>query len=248
MHAAFFDLDNTLIRGSSLFIVVKHLVAEGHLSRRVLAQAASTHALYRLTARETGADRAGTRGLELARGWSAEWFEDWARTALHKALPTASYGGSLALLKSHQDAGHRTYIATAAPIEIALTVAEMLGCDGAVGTVADRRDGAYTGMLVTPFLRGQAKADAVAALAAANGIDLAHASAYSDSHNDLPMLRLVSDPHAVNPDGRLRRVARTEDWPVHDVSIRRAVFKATAVAVAATAAAVGVAQYAKRPQ
>lgn len=242
MSAAFFDLDNTLVRGSALFIVIRHLAEQGTVRRKHLAQAAVTHALYRATARENGVAAAGSRSLDLAAGVLVSAFEEWATAALDSAFPQSLYPGSVQLLRAHQEAGHRTYIASAAPLEVALIAARLLGCDGAVGTIASRRDGMFTGTLDTPVLRGAVKATAVAGLADREGIDLGSASAYSDSHNDLPMLRLVGDPHAVNPDGRLRRVARDEAWPVHDVSMRKTAVRASFATVAILGAcAVGVA-------
>jgi len=242
MTAAFFDLDNTLVRGSALFIVIRHLAEQGTIRRRHLAQAAVTHALYRMTARENGVAAAGSRSLDLAAGVLVTSFEEWATAALTTAFPQSLYPGSVQLLRAHQEAGDRTYIASAAPLEVALIAARLLGCDGAVGTIASRHDGMFTGTLDTPVLRGDVKAAAVASLAAREKIDLASASGYSDSHNDLPMLRIVGYPHAVNPDGRLRRVAREEAWPIHDVSIRKTAIRvACATAAIIGACAVGVA-------
>ena len=101
-------------------------------------------------------------------------------------------------------------------------VAAGLRMAGALGTRAKVDDeGRYTGELVGDILHGPAKAEAVAALAAQRGIDLSGSSAYSDSINDLPLLELVGDPRAVNPDRKLRAVARTRGWPVHELRARR---------------------------
>jgi phosphoserine phosphatase len=118
-------------------------------------------------------------------------------------------------------------------------ISQRLGLTGALGTVAESVEGVYTGRLVGGLLHGEAKAAAVASLAQREGLDLARCSAYSDSANDLPMLRLVGHPHAVNPDARLRAEARRHDWPVYDFRSGR---KATLVALptaAATGAVVG---------
>lgn len=239
MQAAFFDLDNTLVRGASLFHVARDLMSDGRIDRRTLARAAAHHALYRVTAREHGVDSAKDRGLELIEGMQVTELEQWCMAAVARVLPTAVYPGSLSLLRAHQSAGHRTYVATAAPIQVASAVAALLGCTGAVGTEAAHVDGVFTGGLQTPVLRREHKAHAVALLAAREDIDLARSSAYSDSHNDLPMLALVGDPHAVNPDGRLRRQARRSDWPVHDVSRRHQLMMLTGSAAAVTGAVVG---------
>ena len=85
------------------------------------------------------------------------------------------------------------WLVTAAPVEIAEIIARRLGLTGALGTVAEHVDGVYTGRLVGDMLHGPAKAEAVAALAEREGLDLARCSAYSDSANDLPMLSMVGD-------------------------------------------------------
>ena len=115
-----------------------------------------------------------------------------------------------------------------------------------MGTVAEHVDGVYTGRLVGDLLHGPAKAEAIKALAAREGLDLARCSAYSDSSNDLPMLSLVGDPCAINPDARLRAHARAHGWRIHDYRTGRKAarvgFLGAAVAGAVTGAvAAGVA-------
>lgn len=108
-----------------------------------------------------------------------------------------------------------------------------LGLTGALGTVAESVDGVYTGRLVGEPLHGPAKAEAVRALAAAEGLDLARCAAYSDSHNDIPMLSLVGHPYAINPDTKLRKHARALDWRLRDYRTGR---KAAKVGIPAAAA------------
>jgi phosphoserine phosphatase len=128
---------------------------------------------------------------------------------------------------------------TAAPVEIAHIIAHRLGLTGALGTVAEHVDGVYTGRLVGDLLHGQAKADAVVALAEREGLDLARCSAYSDSFNDLPLLTLVGDPCAVNPDARLRDYARRNGWRVRDYRTGRKAAKVGVLAAAGAGAAAG---------
>jgi phosphoserine phosphatase len=113
-------------------------------------------------------------------------------------------------------------------------IAHRLGLTGALGTVAESVDGVYTGKLVGNLLHGPAKAEAIRALAAREGLDVSRCSAYSDSANDLPMLSMVGHPHAVNPDAALREHARERDWPVHDFRTGR---KVTMIALPAAAGA-----------
>jgi phosphoserine phosphatase len=124
------------------------------------------------------------------------------------------------------------WLVTATPVEVASVIADRLGLTGALGTVAESHDGVYTGRLVGEILHGEAKAEAVRALARREGLDLDRCAAYSDSANDVPMLSLVGQPTAVNPDARLRAYARKHGWAVRDYRTGR---KAARVGVPAAA-------------
>lgn len=111
-------------------------------------------------------------------------------------------------------------------------IAGRLGLTGALGTVAESVGGVYTGRLVGEPLHGPAKAEAVRALATAEILDLTRCAAYSDSHNDIPMLSLVGHPYAINPDAKLRKHARARDWRLRDYRTGR---KAAKVGIPAAA-------------
>lgn len=131
------------------------------------------------------------------------------------------------------------WLVTAAPVEAAKVIARRLGLTGALGTVAATDDGVYTGELVGEMLHGPAKAEAVKAIAAREGLDLSRCAAYSDSFNDLPMLSLVGHPCAINPDARLRAHARTKGWPVRDYRTGRKAARAGVATAALSGAATG---------
>jgi HAD superfamily hydrolase (TIGR01490 family) len=126
------------------------------------------------------------------------------------------WSGTAALAQQHMDAGRRVWLVTATPLELATIIASRLHLTGALGTVAETRDGVYTGHLVGDVLHGAAKAAAVRALAEREGLDLSLCAAYSDSNNDLPLLSLVGRAVAVNPDSALLAEARTRGWEVRD--------------------------------
>jgi HAD superfamily hydrolase (TIGR01490 family) len=115
---------------------------------------------------------------------------------------------------AHQDAGRLAFIVTAASQELAEVLAHVLVLDGGVGMRSEVRDGVYTGRPDGPFTYREGKAEAIRELAEREGIDLAASYAYSDSESDLPMLRAVGHPVAVNPDSALERVARAEGWRI----------------------------------
>jgi HAD superfamily hydrolase (TIGR01490 family) len=129
--------------------------------------------------------------------------------------------GTRALTQMHLHAGQRVWLVTASPVDLARTIAARLGLTGALGTVAEIRDGRYTGRLSGNLLHGAAKAEAVTALAAVEGLDLERCSAYSDSANDIPMLELVGHPCAVNPDAALRSHAKANGWRIRDYRTHR---------------------------
>src|SRR5699024_4369145 len=161
--------------------------------------------------------------------------EIFAETMAHRIWP-----GTRALAQMHLDRRQRVWLVTAAPVEIARVIASRLGLTGALGTVAEQVDGVYTGRLVGELLHGPAKAAAVRALAEREGLDLSRCAAYSDSANDLPMLSLVGEPCAVNPDARLREHARKSGWRIRDYRIGRKAVKAGLAATAGVGALVGV--------
>jgi phosphoserine phosphatase len=106
------------------------------------------------------------------------------------------------------------YICTAASSEVAELLATILNFDGGIGTVPEVVDGLYTGATLGPFAYREGKAEAMRSLAAREGIDLGASYGYSDSESDLPMLRAVGHPVAVNPDRELARIAAAEGWEI----------------------------------
>ena len=124
------------------------------------------------------------------------------------------YREVLAEAYAHQDAGRPVFIVTAASQELAEVLAHVLVLDGGVGMRSEVRDGVYTGRSAGPFTYREGKADAIRQLAVERGLDLSESYAYSDSESDLPMLRAVGHPVAVNPDSTLERVAREQGWRI----------------------------------
>ena len=151
---------------------------------------------------------ARSSALAFIKGHRVEELESIGEEIFDESMAERIWPGTRALAQMHLDQGQRVWLVTAAPVEIASTIARRLGLTGALGTVAEHVDGVYTGRLVGDMLHGQAKAVAVLALAEQESLDLSRCSAYSDSHNDLPMLSLVGDPCVINPDARLRDHAR----------------------------------------
>jgi HAD superfamily hydrolase (TIGR01490 family) len=203
------------MQGSSAYQFGRAAYQVGMLSRRQLASDAWANIRFRLrgsTDEDTHALRdrisrslAGTRVLDMDR---------LGAPVLARVLPRV-YPGMLDLAHEHQDAGRRAYIITAASNELAEILAHVLALDGGIGSqFSEVQDGVYTGRPAGLFIYGEEKALALEQLAAREGISLEESYGYSDSSSDLPMLRAVGHPVAVNPDRELLRVARQEGWEV----------------------------------
>jgi HAD superfamily hydrolase (TIGR01490 family) len=212
--AAFFDLDKTLIEGSSALHFARAAYRAGMLSRRQLARDAWGNVRFRLRgSTDEGTEQLKQRILEALAGQRVVDLARLGPEVLAGILPLL-YRKVLHEAYAHQDAGRRAYIVTAASQELADVLARVLVLDGGIGMRSEVVDGVYTGRAAGPFTYREGKAEAIRQLAAREGIDLAESYAYSDSESDLPMLRAVGHPVAVNPDSALERVARGEGWRI----------------------------------
>lgn len=239
--AAFFDVDNTLIRGASIYHFARGLAARKLFTFRDLAMFALGQASFRVRGAEN-ADHISTAreaALAFVAGRSVEELVSLCEEIYDDKMADRIWHGTRTLALKHLDAGQQVWLVTATPVELARIISHRLGLTGALGTVAETEDGVYTGRLVGHLLHGPAKAKAVRALARKEGLDLSRCAAYSDSYNDLPMLTAVGKPHAVNPDADLREHAREHGWPVHDFRTGRKVTMVALAAAAGTGALVG---------
>ena len=216
--AAFFDVDNTMMQGASIYHFARGLAARDFFTWRDLAQFAVKQVSFRIKGVEDPAhmEEAKQAALAFVAGHKVEEVVSLGEEIYDELMADRIWSGTRALAQLHLDAGQRVWLVTAAPAELASLIARRLGLTGALGTVAENDDGVYTGRLVGEPLHGPAKAEAILALAEREGLDLARCAAYSDSANDLPMLSLVGHPVAVNPDSDLKRVARENGWEIRD--------------------------------
>jgi len=214
--AAFFDVDNTIVQGASIFHLARGLHRRKFFTTKDIVGAAWKQAYFRVVGVEDPEHVAQARSSALAfiKGHRVEELEAIGEEVFDESMADHIWPGTRALAQMHLDQGQRVWLVTAAPVEIATTIARRLGLTGALGTVAEHV--VYTGRLVGDMLHGPAKAEAVRALAEREGLELGRCSAYSDSHNDLPMLSLVGDPCVINPDSRLRDHARAQGWRIRD--------------------------------
>ena len=234
--AAFFDVDNTVMQGASIFHLARGLYARDFFTARDIGRFAWQQTKFRVVGREDmgNVHEARETALSFAAGHTVAELTTIGEEVFDEVMATKVWPGTRALAQMHLDAGQRVWLVTATPVEVATVIATRLGLTGALGTVAETEDGVYTGRLVGEILHGEAKAAAVTALARREGLDLGACSAYSDSANDIPMLSLVGHPCAINPDSRLRAHAREHGWRVRDYRTGR---KAVKVGVPTAAAA-----------
>ena len=246
--AAFFDVDNTMMQGASIFHMARGLHRREFFTTKDILSAAWKQAYFRVVGVEDPEHVAKARAsaLSFIAGHTVVELQGLSEEIFEEAMAHRIWPGTRALAQIHLDEGERVWLVTAAPIEIARIIARRLGLTGALGTVAEHENGVYTGRLVGDMLHGPAKGEAIKALAAREGLDLERCSAYSDSFNDLTMLSLVGHPCAINPDARLRAHAKQQGWRIRDYrtgrkAARAGVFTAATAGAVAGAAAAGAA-------
>src|SRR5262245_36127611 len=211
--AAFFDLDKTLMAGSSGMVFARVANRKGFVPRRQLAKWGLDHLRYRLRG---SSDEQTSAVVEVAKRIFAEIperdVERMGPEVLAGILPRI-YPQMLDEVHSHQDEGRATFIVSAAGNDLVKTLAAVLGMEGGIGTRwAVGSDGRYTGEMAGPFVYGNGKVVAMRQFAEQHHIDLGEAWAYSDSVSDLPMLRAVGQAVVVNPDGPLLEIGRADAW------------------------------------
>ncbi|KAF4410545.1 MULTISPECIES: HAD family phosphatase [Streptomyces] len=239
--AAFFDLDNTVMQGAALFHFGRGLYKRKFFQKRELVRFAWQQAWFRLAGVEDAGHMEDAResALSIVRGHRVSELMEMGEEIYDEYMAGRIWPGTRALAQAHLDAGQKVWLVTAAPVEAATIIARRLGLTGALGTVAESVGGVYTGKLVGEPLHGPAKAEAVRALAVAEGLDLGRCAAYSDSHNDIPMLSIVGHPYAINPDSKLKEHARELGWRLRDYRTARKAAKVGIPAAAGVGALAG---------
>jgi HAD superfamily hydrolase (TIGR01490 family) len=215
MEAAFFDLDKTVIARAALVAFSRPLHRAGYLSRWLVLRALYGHFVFQYF----GADdermaKMRESALRVTRGWHQATIQQLVEETLDEIVDPIVYAEALELIRAHQAAGRRVYLISASPEEIVAPLGRHLGIDATIATTCRLDDdGRYTGE-VDLYAYGPFKAEAIRDEAERHGIDLDRSYAYSDSATDLPMMRLVGHPVAVNPDRELLKAAQAEGWEV----------------------------------
>jgi HAD superfamily hydrolase (TIGR01490 family) len=215
---AFFDVDNTITRGSTLYFLGKGMYNRGFFTKRDIGAWVLANIRFRMTGTEKSEviSRFQKAATDFIGGHDVKEIRIIGEQIYSEFVSPSIWQGTIELAKEHLSSGDEVWLVTASPEDFANLIAERLGFTGAIGTKAEIKDGKYTGNLNGKLLHGKEKAIAITELTKARGINLKDCFAYSDSHNDLPLLSAVGHPRATNPDAKLRIIAFAQSWPVHD--------------------------------
>jgi HAD superfamily hydrolase (TIGR01490 family) len=252
--AAFFDLDKTILAKSSTLAFTKKFYEGGLIKRPDALKAAYAQFVYLLS----GADHDQMEQMrlylsDLVQGWDVAKVQDIVAETLDQIVDPIVYAEALELIDEHHEAGRDVIVISSSGTEVVEPIGDRLGVDLAIGTQMAVEDGHYTGEILF-YAYGEGKADAMRDLAVERGYDLSQCYSYTDSHTDLPMLEIVGNPVATNPDSQLRKIAEERDWQILEfskpVAMRtpletREGRRAAAVGIGA-AVALGLAWYAGR--
>jgi putative phosphoserine phosphatase / 1-acylglycerol-3-phosphate O-acyltransferase len=211
--AAFFDMDNTILRGSSGRLYLQYLRRKGHLSRRrwlaitwqvglyVLGITDFPRLMARLMTQVTGSEEA--EAWRISHAWFHEMLRDFITDAARDCIAW------------HHSQGHHVAIVSASTPYAVAPVARDLGLDNAyLATRLEVTEGRFTGRILPPACYGSGKLTLTRLYAADHGLNLATSYFYTDSHHDLPLLEAVGQPVAVNPGRKLAKIAVRRGWPV----------------------------------
>ena len=237
-RAAFFDVDNTLIRGSTIYFLGRGMYQRGYFTKKDISRFVLANLRFRLTGKENKEEiaRFQKSATDFIGGHSVKDIEAIAQEIYDEYVSPAIWQGTIEIAQKHLSSNEEVWLVTAAPEDMAVLIAKRLGLTGALGSKAEIKDGAYTGAMLGALLHGKEKVIAVQDLAQRTGLNLDECYAYSDSHNDLPLLQCVGHPSAINPDAILGLRAMAEGWPIYDFRKARFIGRAISPLVVRLAA------------
>jgi HAD superfamily hydrolase (TIGR01490 family) len=212
--AAFFDLDKTIIAGSSALAFSRPFRRQGLISRRAALRSGYAQLLLLLAGADADTmDLLRRRITALCTGWEVAQIRAIVAETLHDIVEPLVYAEATELISEHRANGDEVVVLSASGLEVVEPIAALVGADRCLATRMGVEDGRYTGV-IDYYCYGEEKAQAAREIAAERGYDLADCRAYSDSITDLPLLEAVGHPTAVNPDRALRREAELRGWPI----------------------------------
>lgn len=219
MAGSYFDVDGTLVRTNLLHPTVYFMLNQqtplhgiGRLARAFwnAPRMAMAEAVDRRTFNEIL--------FSLYQGISRDRYEELVGDCYDQVVKPQIFEGARELVARCKKVGQRVVLVSGALEELMHLLARDLGADEVIANRLEFHERKATGKLLRPVVAGPTKARLVAEHAKKNDFDLEQCFAYSDSYSDVPMLSVVGQPAAVNPDRRLAYLARAYDWPVLDLS------------------------------
>jgi HAD superfamily hydrolase (TIGR01490 family) len=211
----FVDVDNTLVRGASIFMFAIEAWKSGFIRwHHVIPALFHQRSFIRQGETTKRVKSTRERAQSLVAGHSVVAFDKVGESAWRRSIAPKVFPDVLSRIQDHITRGHQVWLLTASPEALATIMARDLRLTGAIGTTLEIDDGRFTGEIVGELLHGPLKAEAARAHADALGADLSTCYAYSDSVADTPLLELVGHPVAVNPDPGLLAHATARGWPV----------------------------------
>ena len=217
-RVAFFDVDNTLLKGSTLFFLGRGMYQRGFFTKKDISAFVLANLRYRLTGKENRDEivRFQNAACEFIKGHNVVEIEKIGQEIYEEYVSPAIWQGTVEIAQEHLAKGEEVWLVTATPLDMANLMARRLGFTGALGTKAETKDGIYTGKMIGNLLHGREKAVAIKELSLSESFDLKNCYAYSDSHHDIPLLESVGNPRVINPDTLLEIRAYRDNWPVYD--------------------------------
>ena len=226
-RVAFFDVGNTLLKGSTLFFLGRGMYQRGFFTKKDISAFVLANLRYRLTGKENKDEiaRFQNAACEFIKGHNVIEIEKIGQEIYEEYVSPAIWQGTVEIAQEHLSKGEEVWLVTATPLDMASLIVKRLGFTGALGTKAEIENGVYTGKMIGNLLHGREKALAIIELANRNGFSLENCYGYSDSHHDIPLLEAVGNPRVINPDALLRIRAFRDNWPVYDFRRARRVKK-----------------------
>jgi HAD superfamily hydrolase (TIGR01490 family) len=208
---AFFDVDETIVRGNSAQQYAMEAYRHGELSHWDALRLIGWILLYRLRLIEMRPwmERAST----LHAGVDEGDFADRSRALYNDSLANRLDPEVVARINEHRERGHRLVLLTATLRQVAIPLLEHLGFHDILSNELNYRDGTIIGGFVEPLCYGEGKVVHALQFMEKRAFRFEDAYFYSDSIADLPMLEAVGHPVVVNPDRRLRKIAQSRGWP-----------------------------------
>jgi HAD superfamily hydrolase (TIGR01490 family) len=226
-RVAFFDVDNTLLKGSTLFFLGRGMYQRGFFTKKDISAFVLANLRYRLTGKENKDEitRFQNAACEFIKGHNVIEIEKIGQEIYEEYVSPAIWQGTVEIAQEHLSKSEEVWLVTATPLDMASLMVKRLGFTGALGTKAEVENGVYTGKMIGNLLHGREKALAIVELANQNGFSLENCYGYSDSHHDIPLLEAVGSPRVINPDTLLRIRAYRDNWPVYDFRRARRIKK-----------------------